>query len=238
MITTKGQIIDINGKTEWLLFHRLTKKINPVDFLSLTDSLIQFPNFLFTISFLILVFTNADLQVKFILPASLYFCGQIIINLQVGTFIFKPLNIPLMVFQKFNLFIMTGTFITGFFFLGWWTLIVIPTYLMAVFSSVLILTSYQKKYYLKHWNKSIGNYEIFKNNAFLNAYKFYTIEFKLPPGTSPTEEEIQNEDWLKPYFFMRAHWGEIEDHFNNKAKTYWRVYLHLDDKSTAQNTTV
>ena len=44
MITTKGQIIDINGKTEWLLFHRLSKKINPVDFLSLTDSIIQFPS--------------------------------------------------------------------------------------------------------------------------------------------------------------------------------------------------
>ena len=56
MITTKGQIIDINGKTEWVLFHRLTKKVNPVDFLALTDSMIQFPNFLFTVSFFILIF--------------------------------------------------------------------------------------------------------------------------------------------------------------------------------------
>ncbi len=85
MITTKGQIIDINGKTEWILFHRLSKKINPVDFLSLTDSIIQFPNFLFTISYLILIFTKFDLQVKFIAPASLYFLGQIIINLRLGT---------------------------------------------------------------------------------------------------------------------------------------------------------
>ena len=146
MITTKGQIIDINGKTEWLLFHRLSKKINPVDFLSLTDSLIQFPNFLFTVSFLILTFTHVDLQIKFIVPASLYFCGQIIINLRVGTIMFKLLNMPLLVFQKFNLFIMSGTFITGFFFLGWWTLMVIPTYLLAVSSSVVILTSYLKKY--------------------------------------------------------------------------------------------
>ena len=228
MITTKGQIIDINGKTEWLLFHRLSKKINPVDFLSLTDSLIQFPNFLFTISFLILTFTNADLQIKFIVPASLYFCGQIIINLRVGTFIFKLLNIPLMVFQKFNLFIMSGTFITGFFFLGWWTLVVIPTYLLSVFSSVLILNSYQKRYYHDHWNKSIGHYEIFKNNAFLLSYKYYATENKLPQNTSPTEEKIKNKDWLKPYNFMRIHWGEIENHFNKKAKTYWRVYLNLD----------
>jgi hypothetical protein len=228
MITTKGQIIDINGKTEWLLFHRLSKKINPVDFLSLTDSIIQFPNFLFTISFLGLSFTDVDLQIKFIVPASLYFCGQIIVNLHVGTILFKLLNMPLLVFQKFNLFIMAGTFIAAFFFLGWWTLMVIPTYLLAVSSSVLILTSYQKKYYQKHWNKTVGYYEIFRNNAFLHAYKYYSIEYKLSSSTSPTDEEIQNKDWLKPYIFMRAHWGEIENHFNKKAKTYWRVYLHID----------
>jgi hypothetical protein len=228
MITTKGQIIDINGKTEWLLFHRLSKKINPVDFLSLTDSLIQFPNFLFTVSFLILTFTHVDLQIKFIIPASLYFRGQIIINLRVGTIILKLLNMPLLVFQKFNLFIMSGTFITGFFFLGWWTLTVIPTYLLAVTSSLVILTSYQKKYYQKHWNKTIGHYEIFKNNAFLYAYKYYSIEYKLPSSTSPTNEEIQNKDCLKTYNFISIHWGEIENHFNKKAKTYWRVYLQLD----------
>jgi hypothetical protein len=228
MITTKGQIIDINGKTEWLLFHRLSKKINPVDFLSLTDSIIQFPNFLFTISYLILIFLDVDLRVKFIVPASLYFCGQIIINLRLSVTIFKLLNIPLMVFQKFNLFIMSGTFISGFFFLGWWALMVIPSYLIIVYISVLILTSNEKKYYYTHWNKSIGNFEIFKNNAFLLAYKYYATENKLPQSTSPTEEEIKNQDWLKPYNFMRVHWGEIENHFNKRAKVYWRVYLHLD----------
>ena len=61
MITTKGQIININDKTEWLLFQRLSKKVNPVDFLSLTDSLIQFPNFLFTVSFLLMIFLPVDL---------------------------------------------------------------------------------------------------------------------------------------------------------------------------------
>jgi len=228
MITTKGQIIDINGKTEWLLFHRLSKKINPVDFLSLTDSLIQFPNFLFTVSFLILILINVDLKMKFIVPASLYFCGQIIINLSLSTGIFKVLNVPLMVFQKFHLFIMCGTFITGFFFLDWWTLIVIPAYLLAVSSSVLILTSYEKKYYRNHWNKSVGHYGIFKNNAFLLMYKYYAGDFKLPASTSPTQDESANEDWLKPYSFMRLHWAQIEDHFNRKAKIYWRMYLHLD----------
>ncbi len=227
MITTKGQIIDINGKTEWLLFHRLSKKVNPVDFLSLTDSLIQFPNFLFTLSFLILTFTHADLQTKFIVPGSLYFCGQILINLRLGTILFKLLNVPLMVFQKFSFIIMSGTFITGFFFLGWWTLIVIPAYFVAVVSSLLVLTSHERKYYRTHWNKDAGHYAIFKNNAFLLVYKYYAAEYNLPESTSPTEEEKTNEDWLKPYNFMRTHWGEIESHFNNKAKVYWRVYLHI-----------
>lgn len=228
MITTKGHIIDINGKTEWLLFHRLSKKVNPVDFLSLTDSLIQFPNFLFTISFLILTIIPVDLQSKFLVPASLYFFGQIIINLRLGTPVFKLLNMPLLFFQKFSLFIISGTFITGFFFLSWWNLFVIPAYLIALCSSVVILTSYQKNFYHKHWNKSIGYYEIFKNNAFLYAYKYYAIEFNLPSSSSPTDEEILNEDWLKPYNFMRLHWGEIKDHFNKKARTYWSVYLHID----------
>jgi len=228
MITTKGQIIDINGKTEWLLFHRLSKKINPVDFLSLTDSIIQFPNFLFTISFLILIFLPVDLQTKFIVPSSLYFCGQIVVNLRLGVILFKLLNIPLMVFQKFNFLIMSGTFITAFFFLSWWTLIIIPSYLFIVYFSVLILTSNEKKFYKTHWKKNIENFEIFKNNSFLLAYKYYATEQKLPESTSPTEEEIKNQDWLKPYNFMRIHWGQIEDHFNKKAKVYWRVYLHLD----------
>jgi hypothetical protein len=123
---------------------------------------------------------------------------------------------------------MAGTFLTAFFFLSWWTLIVIPTYLLAVYSSIWILTSYQKKFYRKHWNKSVGHYEIFINNAFLHVYKYYSILYHLPASTTPTEEEIQNKDWLKPYSFMRSHWAEIENHFNKKAKTYWRVYLHID----------
>jgi len=228
MITTKGNIIDINGKTEWLLFHRLSRKINPVDILSLTDSIIQFPNFLFTLSYLILVFTNLDMKIKFIAPASLYFLGQIIINLRLGTAIIRLLNFPLLVFQKFNLFIVSGVFLVGFIFLNWWNLMVIPAYLIAFYSALLILTWHEKRYYRIHWNKSVGSYEIFINNAFLLAYKYYAIEHKLPTGISPTEEEIKNQDWLKPYALMRTHWGEIEGHFNKKAKTYWRVYLHLD----------
>ncbi len=123
---------------------------------------------------------------------------------------------------------MIGVFVAGFFFLDWWALIVIPSYLLVAFVSVLILTSNEKKFYRVHWNKSLGHYEIFRNNAFLLAYKYYATEYKLPYSTSPTEEEIKNQDWLKPYNFMRIHWGEIEDHFNRKAKIYWRVYLHLN----------
>jgi hypothetical protein len=228
MITTKGQIIEINGKTEWLLFHRLSKKVNPVDFLSLTDCIIQFPNFLFTISYLILIFINVDLKLKFIIPASLYFCGQIIVNLRLGVSIFKLLNIPLMFFQKFNIFLMAGTFITGFFFLGWWNPMIIPSYLLAVFISVPLLTSNDKKYYLSHWEKSTSPFQIFKNNSFLLAYEYYAAENKVSGYISPSDEEISDQDWLKPYTFMRAHWGEIENSFNRKARTYWRIYLHID----------
>lgn len=229
MITTKGQIIDINGKTEWLLFHRLSKKVNPVDFLSLTDCIIQFPDFLFTLSFLILSFTYADLQIKFLVPASLYFCGQIMVNLHLGVPVFKLLNLPLLVFQKVNIFIMVGTFIAASFFLGLWTLVIVPVYFLSVAVSVLILTSHEKKFYLSHWNKSIGYYQIFKNNAFLLAYKYYANIFKLPFNTSATEEEIKNEDWLKPYNYMRTHWPEFESYFNKKARLYWRMYLHINN---------
>jgi len=228
MITTKGSIIDINDKTEWLLFHRLSKKVNPVDFLSLTDRLIMFPLFLFTLSFLVLIFTNVDLQMKFIVPASLYFCGQIIVNLRIGAIIFKPLEVPLIVFQKFNIFIVLGTFATGLFFIGWQTIYIVLAFLLAFSSSLLILTSYERKYYRTHWNKIVGPYQIFKNNAFILAYKYYAADNNLPVSTSPTADEIKNEDWKKPYSFMRTHWSEIESHFNNKAKVYWRIYLHLD----------
>ncbi len=236
MITTRAQVIDINGKIEWLLFHRLSKKINPVDFLSMTDSIIQFPNFLFTISYLILIFINVDLKYKFIIPSSLYFCGQIMVNLRLGVFIFKLLNVPLMVFQKFNLFIMSVTFVAGFFLPGWWNFVIIPSYLLAVYISVLILTLNDKKYYLSHWNKSIGRYQIFKNNAFLLTYNYYAMGNKVPHNTSPADDEIKNQDWLKPYTFMRSHWEEIEDHFNKKARTYWRIYLHLDKQNTSPGT--
>ncbi len=228
MITTKGQIIDINEKTEWLLFHRLSKKVNPVDFLSLTDRLIQFPVFLFTLSYLVLIFVPVDLQTKFIVPASLYFCGQIIINLRLGTIIIKLLNLPLMVFQKFSFIIMAGTLITSFFFLDWWTFMVIPSILLAAISSLLVLTSHERKFYRTHWNRVVGHYQIFKNNAFLSAYKYYAFDNKLPESISPTAEEIKDEDWLKPYVFMRTHWSGIETHFNRKARVYWKMYLHIE----------
>ena len=82
---------------------------------------------------------------------------------------------------------MFGIFITGFFFLGWWELMVIPTYLLIVTVSVLLLTSNEKKYYQAHFNKSIGHYGIFKNNAFLLVYKYYATEYNLPDSTTPTD---------------------------------------------------
>jgi hypothetical protein len=227
MITTRGNLIDINGKTEWLLFHRLSKKIHPVDFLYTTDIFIQFPNFLFTISFLILIFTDSALWIKFTIPSCLYLFGQTMINFRFGVGFLKLLKIPMMAFPKLNFVIMAGTLITGFFYMGWWTLAVIPAYFLTMYVSITAVTSKDKKNYEAEWHKSHGSYEIFKNNAFLLAYKYYATEYHFTKETTPTNEESQNQDWLKPYTFMRVHWREIESYFNNRAKGYWRVYLQL-----------
>ena len=228
MITTQGKIIDINGKQEWLLFHRLTKKVNPVDFLSLTDSFIQFPDFLFTISFLILILSYAPLWMCFTIPAELYFLGQILINFRFGLLTLKLLRIPMMAFPKFKIFIMLGIFVTSFFYISWWTLLIIPVFFFTSFVSVRLLTSNEKKKYQEQWNWTPENTDIFINNAFLLVYKYYAREFKFSADTEATPDEIENEDWLKPYSFMRVHWGQLESFFNKKAKAYWRVYLHLD----------
>ena len=229
MITTiKGNTIDINGTTEWLLFHRLSKKVNPVDFLTMTDSLIQLPNFLFTISMLVMLFADTGLWIKFAIPSGLYFFGQMMINLRFGIGDLKLLRYPLMLFSSGNIIFMLGVFITCFFFIGWWTLLTIPVYTLTLLISVIILTSSEKKYYKSQWYKTTGNYDIFKNNAFLVAYKFYADKYELHKDTTPTEEEVDNQDWLKPYRFMLDNWGQLETHFNVKAQVYWRAYLQLD----------
>ncbi len=133
-----------------------------------------------------------------------------------------------MFFSSGNMLFMTGVFITCFFFIGWWTLLLIPVYISTLIISVIILTSNEKKHYKAQWQKPIGNYDIFKNNAFLVAYEFYAEKFALNKDTTPTNQEIDNQDWLEPYSFMRNNWEQLESHFNEKAKGYWRAYLHID----------
>ena len=227
MITVKGQIIDIDGKTEWLLFHRLSRKVNPIDFLSTTDNIIQFPNFMFTISFLILILSDSALWIKFAVPSALYFIGQLMVNLRFGVLVFRLLRIPQLAFTKFNFIIMSGTLITGFFFIRWWTLLAIPVYFAIMFSSIMLLTWKQKKNIREQFQKSPDNFSIVKNNAFLLTYKYYSKEHHLSKDISPTDEETRNQDWLKPYYFMRTHWEQLESYFNRKAKVYWRVYLQI-----------
>jgi len=226
--TIGGHIIDINGMTEWVLFNRLTKKLNPADFLLLTDSFMQLPNFLYTISLLILAFVHMNLWIKFAVPSGLYFFGQMMICFCFGIGDLKRLRYPLMYFFRYDLFIMPATFITCFFFLGWWTILIIPAYLFTNLISLLILTSKEKKYYKSHWNKRIGNYDIYINNAFFTAYKYCAIKYQLIQDFDLTDEEIENQDWLKPYDFMRANWDQMEDYFSGKAKNYWRTYLHIE----------
>jgi hypothetical protein len=123
---------------------------------------------------------------------------------------------------------MFGVFITCIFFISWWTLLLIPVYILTLILSVIILTSNEKKYYKIQWHKSAGHYDIFKNNAFLVAYKFYADKLSLNKDMTPTDEEIDNQDWLRAYGFMRDNWEQLETHFNEKAKGYWRAYLHID----------
>ena len=228
MITTRGQVIDINGETEWLLFHRLSKKINPVDFLAMTDGAIQFPDLLYVLSYLILMGTHVELWIKFAVPSVFYFIGQMMVNLHFGIGVFKLFKLPVLFYPKFSSFIIPVVFGVGFIFLGWWNLVVVPLYSLTRIISVLILTSHEKKHYRTQWKRNPGYYDISKNNAFLTMYKYYATYYQFPKDISPTTEESENQDWLKPYPFMRDNWGNIESYFSKKAKIYWRIYLHIE----------
>ena len=149
------------------------------------------------------------------------------INFRFGVGVFKLFKGPILFYPKLSFFIILVAFGAGFIFLGWWNLLVVPLYFLTMIISVLILISHEKKHYLKEWNKKPGYYDIFRNNAFLMMYKYYSTYYKLPLDISETVEETRNQDWLKPYNFMRANWEKIESYFNKKAKVYWRIYLHL-----------
>jgi hypothetical protein len=227
MFTVKGNIIDIDGKTEWLLFHRLSKKINPVDFLALTDSIIQFPNFLYTISFLIMVFIKTDTWIQFTVPSVLFILAQLMIRFQIGTFILKPFRVPLLAYLKFSMLFSLVAVAAAWYNLGWWSVLVIPLYLVTLYLSLFLLTADQKKKFRVDLKRNIDVNDIFKNNSFLFAYYFYAADLKLSEDLSPGADETKNEDWLKPYLFMRTHWTELESHFSAKARAFWRAYLHL-----------
>jgi hypothetical protein len=228
MITTQGQIINIDGTTEWLLFNRLSRKVNPVDFLSLTDSTTQLPYFFYAVSFLLLIFTGYDTEIKLIVPVLLYIVGVIMISFQVWNGILKLLKLPLLYFTKLNTIVMAVILASGFYCLHWLGLIIFPLYFLTVKVSIFAVTQREKIYYKLEKNLSPANSQIFVNCAFLFVYRYYAIENNLIISTSPTAEETANKDWEKPYRFLREHWNEIESHFNNKAKTFWRMYLCLD----------
>jgi len=228
MITTvKANYIDINGIIEWVLFHRLTKKVNPVDFLTLTDSLIQLPNFLFLVSFLVNLFFDTNLWLKFAISSGFYFLGQILVTFRIGIGVIKLLYYPLTFFSRWDLIIILIAFIIPFFFIGWWTFLIIPVYILTFIISILILTSKEKKYYKTQWARTISNYEVFKNNAFLMCYKYYAYKHSLLKDFEVTEQELIDEDWLKPYENMRNSWEELEKYFEGNAKKSWEKYLHI-----------
>lgn len=229
MITTvKANYIDINGIIEWVLFYRLTKKVSPVDFLNLTDSLIQLPNFLFAVSLLTNLFFDTNLWIKFAISSGFYFLGQMLVTFRFGIGVIKLFYYPLSYFNRWDLIIVPIAFIPCFFIIGWWTFLIIPVYIMTNIVSLLILTSKEKRYYKVQWSRTISNYEVFKNNAFLMCYKFYAYKHDLVKDFEITEQELLDQDWLNAYKVMREGWGELEQYFIGNAKQSWEEYLHIE----------
>ncbi len=227
MITTRGRVIEINDKLEWLLFNRLTSKVHPVEFLKLTDCFTQFPNLLITISFLVLIFVPVDPWLKFTFPPLLYCLGQAMISFRFGAEIINYFKYPLWFFNSFSVLLMAGTVITGIIFMNWVGLVIVPVYFLILLISVYSFTLKESNYYKSRWNKNPGIFEINLNNAFLLVYKYYAEKYQLVRELDPTAEETRNEDWRKPYLMMRSAWYNIEKHFNEKARLYWRIYLHI-----------
>lgn len=231
MITTvKANYIEINGIIEWVLFYRLTKKVHPIDFLNLTDSLIQLPNFLFIISFLIsLIFYETDIWIQFAVSSVFYFLGQLIVTFRFGIICISLFYYPLTFFSRWDLILIPLATIPCFFIIGLWTFLLIPVYLLTNIVSLVILTTKEKKYYKNHWARTIGNYDIFKNNAFLLCYKYYAIKYDLLKDFDVTEQEFIDQDWHKSYKLMREGWPDLEQYFTGNAKLSWEAYLHIKE---------
>lgn len=228
MITTiKRNTIDINGTTEWLLFYRMTNKVSPIDFLILTDSVIQLPNFLFSISFLVTMFTGTELWLKLAIPCVFYFIGQFIVNFKLGSGDLKWLKYPLVLFSSGNIIFMLAILITAVFILSYYAFLIIPLYLITLTISVTVLNFNERKLYKIKWNNSTGYYDIFKNNAFLVSYKYFAEKFDLNKQITPTEEEIQGQVWLSSFSYMKNNWGTFESKFNEHAQDHWRAYLNI-----------
>jgi hypothetical protein len=231
MITTvKGHTIDMNQIIEWVLFNRLRILVRPVDFLAMTDLIIQLPNFLFSTTVFFQLFLDSELWIKMLLPSLLYFIGQMIVNLRFGIGIIKILKDPLVFFSTGSNILMLALFITCFFFYGFWALLFIPIYLLAVVISVYILNSNEKKYYHEKWKVRTGLYDIFKNNAFIYVYVYYASKYHLNSDIEPTEDEINNMVWMDAYQYMRKNWVEMEVDFPEESRRCWRQYLAMEEE--------
>jgi len=228
MITTvKGDTIDMNGITEWVLFHRMTKRVNPLDFLKITDCLIQLPNFLFSISLFVVILTNAEIWLKLSIPSMFYFFGQLIVNFKIGYGDVDIFKYPLLIFLTLKKVFILGIFVTACFFIGVYALLFIPIYLFTLIISVVILNYYERKYYKNQWGKTTGFYDIFKNNAFIVSYKYFADKFDLEKQLEPTDQELEDDVWLEHLDYMKDNWKTLEAGFNEKAKRLWKAYLHI-----------
>ena len=225
MITPKGKLIEINDNLEWILFNRIIKKTNPIKLLETTDTIIQLPNFLFICTFILMFFIDVELWIKLILPSTLYFIAQIIINFKLR--LSGLILLPASVFKMANKTFMLVVFIASFFYFKWWIcLIFLIIYFITIILSITIMTSSEKKYYKKNYNVNTGNFEIFKNNAFLCAYKYTAKKMNITTKLNPTNQEIENHLSERNHFtYMRQNWNKLKDHFNYKSQQLWTAYL-------------
>lgn len=225
--TLKGHKIEFNGITEWLLFERMNLEVNCIDFLSTTDSAILIPNFFFTLSLLTMFFVSEDFETIILVSSMFYFLGQLIIKLRLGIILFL-LKFPLQVYNSISNIIQLLVFITAFFFLGWWTLLIIPIYIFTLVISVIVLNYHERLFYRYNWESKAGFYDIFKNNAFICTYDYYSMVYDLEKDIAPTNGELETMAWFNAQDFMRYNWLKVEPYFDDSAKLHWRAYLNIE----------
>ena len=226
--TIQGNKIEIDGITEWVLFHRLSKKFDPVEFLTLTDMVIQYPNFLYTLSLVTILILRLNLLYTTVIPIGLCFFGHLVIKTGIGIGDFKLYKYPLLIFSKYFIFIILGAFVFCFFTFKWWGFLILLSYIIMSLIAPAILTLKHVKFYDNAKHMNVGVFQVVNNNSFKVVYKFLSKSTNLPKDINPSIDEIENKDWLKPKQTMKEKWSNFEKYFYGDSKIFWIDYLDIN----------